>query len=287
MVVPSRVDRRRTTRARATHAPAGSSDGRHAGLHRRCYDDGDAQAAGVSHLPGVEGCPYSFSHARPAQKSAWAAGGSVESSSSMDEDNVPLGTDFLELVRAFEESCEARTDEVLPRLGKRAPKTYSQLGTVLSLLDRLGSCYWGCGGGDHAIEWLAARASSNSRGALRLMRAGFYDEALGLARSVGEVCNLLHLFVFERTSLDDWRTTDPATRRKRYSALTVRMRLERVADRAIIQNDRYSVLSGFAAHPDPASPPQAHNILGVASTGGGVFPGSWDADVFERARAGR
>ncbi|MCA1707824.1 MAG: hypothetical protein LC808_32945 [Actinobacteria bacterium] len=186
----------------------------------------------------------------------------------MPERQVSTGTEFLDLARSLETSCEARTDATLPRLGKRAPKTYEQLGVALSLLDRVASCYWACARGDHAIERLAARASSNSRAALRLMRAGFYDEALGLARSVGEACNLLQLFVFDPSALDDWRVMNGPTRRRTYSAVRVRLRLEEVAGRAIIQNDRYGALSGYAAHPDPDTPPQVHNALGVPSSGG-------------------
>ena len=186
----------------------------------------------------------------------------------MGADEVPTGASFLDLVRTMEALCEKRTDEVLPRLGERAPNTYEQLGTVLSFLDRVASCYWTCAGGDHAIERLAGRVSSNIRAALRIMRAGFYDEALGLARSAGEICNLLQLFVFEPLALDDWRAVDGVTRRKVYSAFNVRLRLESVAGRAIIQNDRYGALSGFATHADPDNPPQAHNKFGVPSLGG-------------------
>lgn len=189
----------------------------------------------------------------------------------MDEERVPVGTDFLDLARDLEAHCEARTDEALPHMGSKAPRTFIELGTVLSLLDRVASCYWGCFGGDHVVELLTARASSNSRGALRLVRAGFYDEALGLSRGVGEVCNLLTLFALDRSSLEDWRTTDPVTRRKRYSAFSVRKRLQERHVRAIIQEDRYGMLSGFFAHPDPANPPQAHNIVRLPSTGCGLF----------------
>lgn len=186
----------------------------------------------------------------------------------MAEGEVPSGTHFLDLVRVREERCEELTERSLLTLGIRASQTYEALGAALSLLDRVASCFWGCAGGDHAIERLAGRAESNSCAALRLLRAGFYDESLGLARGVGEVCNLLQLFVFESGSLDEWRSSGPQDRRNAFSPVKVRHRIETVADRVIVESDRYGQLSGFTAHPDPDRAPQAHNILGIPSTGG-------------------
>jgi hypothetical protein len=187
----------------------------------------------------------------------------------MDESDLPVGTDFLDLVREVESQCETRTDDALPKLGVKAPKTYCGLGTVLSLLDRLGSCFWGCQKGDHSVEYLVARAASHGRAALRLMRAGYYDEALTLARGVGELSNLLQLFVVDHCALDEWRKLDEKTRRNCFSALNVRKGLEEQSDLPIlVDRDRYGELSGFASHPDPSNSPQAHNLLGVSTQGG-------------------
>ena len=49
---------------------------------------------------------------------------------------------------------------------RKAPRCLESLGTVLSLLDRASSCYWGCRGGDHVIEYFAGRVASSSRAAL-------------------------------------------------------------------------------------------------------------------------
>ena len=64
-------------------------------------------------------------------------------------------------------------------MGKKAPECPSTFGTVLSLLDRVGSCFWQCPGGGHKahmIQYMAARASSFARAAFRLRKLGFYDE---------------------------------------------------------------------------------------------------------------
>ena len=89
---------------------------------------------------------------------------------------VPEGLSFLNLVWDQEDSCETETDSRIPNMGVKAPKCLEHIGTVLSLLDRMASCWWVCRGGDHLIEYLCGRVASNARAALRLLRFGFYDE---------------------------------------------------------------------------------------------------------------
>ena len=62
---------------------------------------------------------------------------------------IPEGTDFLELMWAQEDECEAETDVWLAQAGVKAPKCFEALGTVLSLMDRLACCWWSCRGGKH------------------------------------------------------------------------------------------------------------------------------------------
>ena len=69
-------------------------------------------------------------------------------SANSDKDtNVPEGTAFLELVWEQEDQCEKETDDRLPKMGERAPACIEQIGTVLSFLDRMASCWWVCRGG--------------------------------------------------------------------------------------------------------------------------------------------
>jgi hypothetical protein len=130
---------------------------------------------------------------------------------------IPEGRDFLALVQEHEDLCEAKTDEHLPSMGKKAPVCVDRIGTVLSLLDRMSSCWWVCRGGDHTIEYLAGRTLSNARAALRLLRFGFYDEALLLCRSMGEIANLLYLFFRSDVSLTEWRNASHKERLRHFS----------------------------------------------------------------------
>ena len=149
-------------------------------------------------------------------------------------------------------------------MGVKAPECFSRLGTVLSLLYRLGSCWWGCRGDDHAVEYVIARAASSARGAMRLMRLGFYDEALALIRGVGVVANVVLLFAVDGDAEKEWRLVDDRARRERFSALQVRLRLERSGQRVPVAQERYAQLSAMGTHAGPHTTPQSFNVAGVA-----------------------
>jgi hypothetical protein len=124
-----------------------------------------------------------------------------------DTFQIPDGLEFLRAVWAQEDECASTTDRVISDFGKSAPKTLQHLGTVLSYLDRVSTCHWQCFGGDesdHRVEYLLGRAYSRSRAALRLLRLGFYDEALSLTRMVGESANLLLLFLLDSERWRSW-----------------------------------------------------------------------------------
>lgn len=176
-------------------------------------------------------------------------------------ESVPEGLEFLNLIWRHEDLCEQNTDEQLPKLGVKAPETIKNLGTVLSLLDRLSGCFWGCRKGDHVIEYIAGRTCSTARASLRLMRFGFYDEALSLVRSIGEVSNLLFLFVKDNSALKDWKSFDDQSRQKFFSPVQVRLRLQNLGFPLPINQKQYRQLSERAAHVTPKTMPQKYNIL--------------------------
>ena len=180
---------------------------------------------------------------------------------------VPEETEFLQIVWEQEDECEKETDERLPTMGKRAPACIAQIGTVLSLLDRMASCWWACRGGDHVVEYLCGRTASTGRAALRLMRFGFYDESLLLSRSIGEIANLLCLFNEEPSSFEKWKQSSRGERMKEFSPVKVRLGLEAVPGTPPISQERYTLLSERAAHVHPETKPQSHNILGIPVPG--------------------
>lgn len=189
-------------------------------------------------------------------------------SPSSDKDAlVPEGTAFLRLVWEQEDSCELETDKRFPTMGEKAPACLEQLGTALSLLDRMASCWWACRAGDHLVEYLCGRVASTGRAALRLMRLGFYDETLVLCRGIGEVANLLDLFQQDRHAFEKWKSSSRRDRLKEFGPVGVRLRLEALQASPPISQQRYTLLSERAAHVHPGTKPQAHNILGLPMAG--------------------
>ena len=183
------------------------------------------------------------------------------------EQAIPEGSAFLQLVWHQEDDCEVETDNWLKEAGKKAPACLQQIGTVLSLADRMASCWWECRGGDHVIEYICGRVTSNARAALRLLRFGFYDESLLLNRSLCETANLLQLFFQESGTIQDWKVSSKIERMEKFSPVKVRLRLEGLQTSPVIDQEHYSLLCERAAHVQPEIRPQAHNILGLPMVG--------------------
>ena len=171
--------------------------------------------------------------------------------------NIPGGLEFLELIWSMEDSCEAVTDERIPNLGEKAPRCLEEIGTVLSLMDRMASCWWGCQRGDHQVEYLCGRVASNGRAALRLTRSGFYDESLRICRSMGEAANLLNLFALDKAAFEEWKSG------KLRRPTNVGLRIKDIQGFTITDESRYILLSERTAHIRPGVSPQSYNVPGI------------------------
>lgn len=185
----------------------------------------------------------------------------------MKGSSVPEGVDFLALVWELEDTCENDSDERIPNLGKKASPCLEGTGTLLSLLDRMASCWWGCQGGKHQIEYLLGRVSTNARGALRLLRFGFYDESLTLSRTIGESANLLNLLALDGQALDKWKASHGENNPSCFRPVEVRRRIEEIQGRVLIDRDRYHMLSNNVVHPHSKTKPQTFNPLRIPSAG--------------------
>ena len=184
------------------------------------------------------------------------------------ESSVPLGIGFLAVVRDQERRCEVAFDEWIPTAGIKAPETLAALGTALSLLDRIASCWWNCRQGDHIEERLIGKAASNARAALQLSRSGYYDEALGLVRQIGETANLLCLFSQSASEHEKWKSGSEADIRNDFRPVKVRLKLEKLPLPLPMDETTYGLLSRQAVHVDPTTTPQRHNPLYLPTLGG-------------------
>ena len=138
--------------------------------------------------------------------------------------------------------------------------TSTRLGTVISLLYRIACCHWGCHGKEHVLEYLAGRCTCTSaHSAYRLIGFGYYDEALALSRNIAEIGNLVQLFLTENSHIRKWFDLSETDRRKQYSAVKVRTKLESLGSVVPTDQDRYSWLCQVGTHVSPQTVPQAHN----------------------------
>jgi hypothetical protein len=186
--------------------------------------------------------------------------------SETDAEDIGPSIDYV--LRQREEACEAKTLRRLPHLGEKAPRCHEMTARVLALLDALCSCAWGCPGGDHLLERLVGRSVNHARAALRLALIGSYDEALVLARGVGEIANLLSLFEAQSGSFVRWKSLDERARRREFSPVRVRTELERIGTPMRIPTETYAELSGRNVHVGPQTLPQSYDILGRPKGGG-------------------
>lgn len=185
-----------------------------------------------------------------------------------EQQNVPLGSDFLRVVREQERRCEESLSRWLPSVGVKAPQTMERLGTALSYLDRIASCWWGCRQDTHVDERLVGRVASNSRAALQLLRSGYYDEAFGLVRQIGETANLLSLFMQSAESYERWKGASEDVIRNDFSPGKVRHKLEALPLPLPMDRETYGLLSTQSIHVNPHTSPQSHNPFSLPTLGG-------------------
>ncbi len=186
-----------------------------------------------------------------------------------EQPTFPIGSDFLKVLVQAEDQCANFTHHSLTGMGEMPLQLVPRLGTVLSLLDRVASCHWGCSLGDHVVEYLCGRSVSNGRAALRLATFGLYDESLSLTRSIGEIANLLLLFVNSPPDLAAWKAMSRGDRINKYGPGAVRAKLPKFGAPIVpVSEQRYRLLCERATHVTPETRPQAHNVLGLPSTGG-------------------
>lgn len=182
--------------------------------------------------------------------------------------NVPLGGDFLRVVRDQERRCEDTFDQWLPGAGVKAPQAMEALGTALSYLDCIASCWWDCRQDTHIEERLVGKAASNARAAIHLLRSGYYDEALGLVRQIAETANLTCLFVQSAESHEEWKGASEEVGRSEFSPVKVRLRLEGLSLPLPMNQDTYGLLSRQSIHVNPETSPQSHNPFSLLTLGG-------------------
>jgi hypothetical protein len=147
----------------------------------------------------------------------------------------------------------------------------SILGIALSILYQAGTRHRKCFGGPHVLERLSGRAYNLACSSYILVCRGFYDEALNLVRSMGEIANLIALSVVDKDSLGKWLEADTKTRLREFSPLKIRTLLEK-HDPSLMYatQDWYSTFCETYTHVTPGTKPNMHNETDQSFVGGVV-----------------
>jgi hypothetical protein len=116
------------------------------------------------------------------------------------------------------------------------------------------------------LEYLTGRAANSSYAALNLMHRGYYDQSLSLARTLGEIANLMALFAYDKSKLDEWKRISDKERRQKFSAVKVRLAIDSMSKPLPVDKERYGRLSVFSIHASPDTLAQAHGAQGKGVT---------------------
>ena len=173
----------------------------------------------------------------------------------------------MQFIRDLQAKCSDLSWRRVPDLGEKAPILIQSLDVLLSYLERAAACFGGCHGGDHRAEYLTGRAVTSCQAALLLMSSGYYDEALSMIRSLGEIANLMAMFVSDMSRFERWKMLDEKARRRDFSAVKVRLWLEQNGGPLVVDEKRYGILSTYSIHANPDTLPQDHGPHGKAMIG--------------------
>jgi hypothetical protein len=178
--------------------------------------------------------------------------------------DVPTGLNHFAMIR----KCGQHALETSEPMLKEMEPQLEFLGWALAALYEVGTCNRKCWGGPHLLESLSARVYNLGVSAYLLTVRGFYDEALNLVRSIGEIGNLISLVATEEHVVDAWVAADKATRIRKFSPAAVRRRLEKGRGVLIAPQDWYGEFCDRYTHPTPGVTPNMHNTQGLGYVGG-------------------
>jgi hypothetical protein len=188
---------------------------------------------------------------------------------------------FTDKLRQFEEVCKQDTATYLASCPGDVRAAHEAFHPLLEHLYKFACCHWGCHGKEHVYEYLAGRTVSNLISAYGLTERGYYDEALSLVRSVGEIANLLNLFWVDQKNIRVWLDSNRTERRAKFDPYHVRIELKNLNHLIPFDEAHYKRLCELAVHPTPATRPNAYHdkdkpILGAYFQPEGFCAAFWE-----------
>ena len=180
---------------------------------------------------------------------------------------IPSGLNHLKMVTSIAEHNQHLSTSKMNAINH----DLNILGISLSILYQAATCHRKCFGGSHILESLAGRAYNLACSSYLLICNGFYDEALNLVRSIGEITNLVSLSVVDKSALERWINSDTRTRLRDFSPSKIRTLLEKHDPALLCANrDWYSHFCENYTHVHAGTKPNVHNADNQAYAGGTV-----------------
>jgi hypothetical protein len=134
------------------------------------------------------------------------------------------------------------------------------LGTALNAIYQAATCHrksWATG---HVLEMMGARIYNLAYAAYSLISIGFYDEAMNLTRSIGEIANLVSLSGHNKDQFYAWLKASKEERIRNFSPSRIRRMLG--PDGLVLMDaDWYSELCESYTHITPWASPNNHNDM--------------------------
>jgi hypothetical protein len=180
--------------------------------------------------------------------------------------DVPTGLAHFALIRAGGQHALEASESMLQTMKPQL----EFLGWALAGLYEVGTCNRKCWGGPHLLEALCVRVYNLGVSAYLLMVRGFYDEALNLVRSIGEIGNLISLVASEDDVVPKWIAADKDTRIREFGPGAVRRKLKNAKGVLVAPPDWYAEFCEAYTHPTPGITPNMHNTTGLGYAGGVV-----------------
>jgi hypothetical protein len=185
---------------------------------------------------------------------------------------VPSGLAHLAIIQKIADMTKAQT---IPLLAKEELKS---VGISLNILYQAATCHRKCHGGGHTLERLCGRAYNHGCAAYHLLMMGFYDEALGLIRGIGELANIIILAAEDPIAIQEWIHADAKTLRSKFGPAQVRKLLEAKNSQLMYATKEwYGELSESYIHVTPQTKPNEH---GGRALIGGIFQKDGAEKVF-------
>lgn len=186
--------------------------------------------------------------------------------------SMPTGEDFIKWVFSKDSQKEEITSKIYLEDDEfKANETYEVIPEFFKIVYKVSTCGYGCKGGPHVIEYITGRGYNLGISALKLIRIGFYDEALSLIRSISEIVNLFALFAIRPDSLSEWYGMTEKERIREFSPFKVRQKLEETELPLPVSKEYYSKLCEVGVHVNPYTKPQGKNHIDRALVGGIVL----------------